>query len=409
MYYHRHIEDVVKRISKRKPVVVLTGTRQVGKSTMLENVFSNINYIAMDHPLIREQAVRNPSIFFDMNKPPLIVDEIQKAPELFEYIKVIVDREKKKGEFYLTGSQSIKLMESVSESLAGRAGIVRMMGLSMREISGNPARDPFMPAPSFFENIEKGLEPYEYETIITRIHKGFFPELYETPSDLADWNDFYASYFVTYMEKDGRDVLRIRDETAFATFVRATASLTGQLLNMSTLAQICGKDAKTIKEWLSILQSSGLVYLLQPYHNNLNKRMTKMPKLHFLDTGLACWLMGWNTPQQMVSGAMWGHIFESFVFAEILKSYYNSGIVTPPLYHYRDKDKNEIDLIIADGSTLHPIEIKATSDPVSSDAKSFKYASGISGKEVGTGAVICLAKSRLPLTENAWILPATML
>lgn len=409
MYIHRHIESVVERIAKRKPVIVLTGARQAGKSTMLKEVYHGIRYITLNRPLVRESAKENPSLFFETNKPPVIVDEIQKAAELFDYIKDIVDEDKKKGQFFLTGSQSMKLMKNISDSLAGRAGIIKLLGLSMREIAGVECRKAFLPTPEYISEMEQENLSFDYAKNIAYIHKGFFPELYETESDLHDWTDYYSSYFQTYIEKDIKDVLNIQDESAFIKFIKATASLTGGLLNMTTIADICNKDIKTVRAWLSVLESSGLIYLLEPYYNNLNKRLVKMPKLYFLDTGLACWLLGWNTPEQLVNGAMWGHIFESFVFGEILKSYYNDGIVKPPLYYYRDKDKNEIDLVIANGSTLHPVEIKTTSDPVKSMISSFRCLEGIPDKKVGTGAVVCLAKERLPLAAGHWILPTYLI
>jgi len=409
MYIRRHIEPVVARISKRKPVLVLTGARQVGKSTMLKEVYKDINYITLNRPLVRESAKENPSLFFDINKPPIIVDEIQKAAELFDYVKDVVDEDKTKGQFYLTGSQSLKLMKNVSDSLAGRAGIIKMLGLSMREIDGVLYRKPFLPTQEHINNREKESGSFVYSKITSFIHKGFFPELHETESDLYDWSDFYSSYFQTYIEKDIKDVLNIQDESAFIKFVKATASLTGEMLNYSTLAEICGKNVKTVQSWMSVLESSGLVYLLEPYYNNLNKRMIKTPKLYFLDTGLACWLLGWNTPEQLTSGAMWGHIFESFVFVEILKSYYNDGVVKPPLYYYRDADKNEIDLVIADGDYFHPVEIKTTSDPIKSMIKAFRCLENIPGKKISSGAVICLAKERLPLADDVWIFPVHMI
>ncbi len=408
MYYPRHIESVVERIAKRKPVLVLTGSRQVGKTTMLKEIFSNINYVALNRPLVRESAKENPSLFFEVHKPPVVVDEIQKATELFDYIKDIVDESKAKGQFYLTGSQSIKLMKGVSESLAGRAGVIRMLGLSMRELALLPYRKPFLPVPDHFNEMILSGSIFDYDKIISSIHKGFFPELHEIESDLYDWSDYYSSYFQTYIEKDIKDVLNIQDESAFIKFVKSAASLTGSMLNLSTMAEICGKDVKTVRAWLSVLESSGLVYLLEPYYNNFNKRLIKTPKLYFLDTGLACWLLGWNTPEQLTNGAMWGHIFESFVFAEILKSYYNDGIVKPPLYYYRDKDKNEIDLLIGNGDTLHPIEIKTTSDPNKSMISAFPYLDNIPNVKIGSGAVICMAKEHLPLTEDVWIVPVNM-
>ena len=409
MYIPRHIEPVVKRIAKRKPAVVLTGARQVGKSTMLKEVFHDINYVMLNRPLVRESAKENPSLFFEANKPPVIVDEIQKAAELLDYIKDIVDEDKTKGQFYLTGSQSMKLMKNISDSLAGRVGVIKLLGLSMRELSGIAYRVPFLPGLEHMDEMVKAGAVFDYTKIVSCVHKGFFPELYETDSDYQDWADYYSSYFQTYIEKDIRDVLNIQDESAFIKFVKAVASLTGEMLNLTTIAEICGKDVKTVRAWLSVMESSGLVYLLEPYYNNFNKRLIKTPKLYFLDTGLACWLLGWNTPEQLTNGAMWGHIFESFVFTEILKSYYNDGIVKPPLYYYRDKDKNEIDLFIADGDTLHPVEIKTTSDPTKSMISAFRCLESIPGKQTGTGAVICLAKERLPLSEHVWILPAHLI
>jgi len=407
MYFHRHIEPTIERIAKRKPVIVLTGARQVGKSTMLKTVYKNINYITLNRPFVRESAKENPSTFFEVNRPPLIIDEIQKAAELFDYIKDIVDEDedKKKGQFYLTGSQSMKLMKNIGESLAGRAGVVKMLGLSMREISNVTCCEPFLPSREYMEEMDKAKIGHDYERTIGCIHRGFFPELYETESDLLDWSDFYSSYFQTYIEKDIKDVLNIQDESAFIKFVRAAASLTGEMLNMATIAEMCGKDVKTVRAWLSVLESGGLVYLLEPYYNNFSKRLTKTPKLYFLDTGLACWLLGWNTPGQLANGAMWGHMFESFVFAEILKSYYNNGIAKPSLYYYRDADKNEIDLLIENGEAVHPVEIKTTGDPNRSMVKAFGCLDNIPGKKAGVGAVVCLAKDRLPISENVWILP----
>ena len=396
----------MERMAKRKAVIVLTGARQVGKSTMLKEIYKELHYVSLDRPLVRESAKNNSSLFFEENRPPVIVDEIQKAAELFDYIKDIVDENKMKGQFYLTGSQSMTLMKNVSDSLAGRAGIIKLLGLSVRELAENPYRKPFLPRRECMAEAEVGSKGFGYSQLISCVHKGFFPELYEVESDLYDWADYYSSYFQTYIEKDIRDVLNIQDESAFIKFVKATAALTGEMLNMKKLAEICGKDVKTVKSWLSVLESSGLVYLLEPYYNNFNKRMIKTPKLYFLDTGLACWLLGWNTPKQLTSGAMWGHIFESFVVGEILKSYYNDGMVKAPLYYYRDKDKNEIDIVIEEGGVLYPVEIKASSEPTKSMVKSFRLLERVPGKEVGTGAIICLAKERLPLKEDVWILPA---
>jgi predicted AAA+ superfamily ATPase len=401
-------------MSKRKSVIVLTGARQVGKSTTCKENYREMNYITLNRPLVRESARENPSLFFQLNQPPIIIDEFQKVGEMFDYIKDIVDESGQKGLFFLTGSQNLTLMKRVGDSLAGRAGVLKMLGLSMREIDGISYNEAFRPAKDHFLAIHQELEKKgqnlcSYREIAERIHRGFYPELYHTTGDLKDWMDYYSSYFQTYLEKDIRDVLRIQDESAFIRFVRATAALTGQLLNLTSLAEICGKDVKTVTAWLSVLESCGIVYLLQPYYNNFNKRLLKTPKLYFLDTGLACFLLGWNTPEQLTKGAMWGHMFESFVIDEVLKSYYNDGISNPPLYFYRDKEKNEIDLVIEEGDTLYPVEIKTSSDPNPSMAKQFRCLEGIPGKIAGEGAILCLTNTLLPLGEKLWAVPVGLI
>ncbi|MDR1728415.1 MAG: ATP-binding protein [Acidobacteriota bacterium] len=409
MYYTRHLESVIDRMAKRKPVIVLTGARQVGKTTMLRKQSGDLSYVTMTDPLVWESSRGSPSAFFALHKPPLIVDEIQRAGALFDYVKLLADESEQTGLIYLTGSQSFTLMKNVSDSLAGRAGVAKMLGLSMRELDGVAIRKSFVPTPEFLESMRSSAPQFNFDTIVGRIHKGFFPELYKTPSDLDDWRDFYSSYFQTYIERDVRDLLKVQDEAAFIRFVRAVAALSGEMLNYTTLAEVCGKDVKTCKSWLSVLESSGLVYLLEPYFNNTLKRMVKTSKLYFLDTGFACWLSGWNTPQQLVSGARWGHIFETFVIGEIVKSYYNDGIANPHLCYYRDTDKNEIDLIIEDGGVIYPVEIKSTADPDKSMVKAFKCLERIPGKTRGSGAVVCMARELLPLNGNDWIVPARLL
>jgi len=221
--------------------------------------------------------------------------------------------------------------------------------------------------------------------------------------------DFYNSYLQTYLERDVKQIIQIQDEDAFMRFIRGAAALTGQQLNYSALAEICSKDTTTVKRWLSVLQTCGLVHLLQPYFNNQSKRLIKNPKLYFMDTGLACFLLGWNTPEQLMSGASWGSIFETYVVCEVLKSYYNAGANPLNLYYYRDKDAIEIDLVIEDGGVLYPIEIKTTSDPTKSMVRSFAALKKIPQKTVGEGALICMCKDALPLTENAWMLPVNLI
>ena len=410
MYIDRHISKIIERQQRKKKVIILTGPRQVGKSTMLKTILKpkGTAYVSLDNPTIRQVAIENPSRFLELNKAPLIIDEIQKAPFLFEYIKEIVDESKEMGLYYLTGSQSFRLMKDVTESLAGRVGIVNMLGLSLREINNVNFTEPFKPTSEYFNSVGN-IDVLRRINIADIIHKGSFPALYETEYNNSEWMDYYSSYLQTYIEKDIRDVINVQNMSAFIKFIKAIAAISGEQLSYTTLAELCGMDVNTTKRWCSILETSGLIYILQPYYNNYNKRLIKTPKIYFLDTGLICYLGGWNTSEQLINGARWGHIFETYIVSEIIKGFYNSGIIYPPLYYYRDKEKNEIDLIIEEGNTLCPIEIKTTSEPKKSMIKNFELLQDVPGKQVIDGALICLTKTLVPLTDNVTAIPAEMI
>ena len=411
MFYKRHISNVIERQQKKKSTLIITGARQVGKSTNLRNLLldKGAGYITLDSPVLRTAALENPTAFLAENPAPVIIDEIQKVPSLFEYVKIAVDTRDEAGQYYLTGSHGFDLMRGVTESLAGRAGIIKMLGLSRRELNGVEYPEAFIPTKAHFDEMKKYGVPYDYGNIIQIIHKGSFPELYKTETDLKDWRDYYASYLQSYLEKDVREFINAVNMSAFIKFIRAAAALSGELLNYVSLAGLCGMTVNTVKQWLSVLEMSGLVYLLQPYYNNLNKRLLKTPKLYFLDTGLVCFLGGWNTPEQLISGARWGHIFETYAISEVLKSYYNDGNIYPPLHYYRDKEKNEIDLIIEEGGKLYPVEIKTTTDPDNRMAAAFGVLNKIPNKTVAPGAVICLIKDALPIGKNLWTAPVDMI
>ena len=419
MYIKRHMEEFVQRIARKKGVVIVTGSRQVGKSTMLMKTFTNHQYLSLNEPKAYEQARESPS-FFIRGYENVIIDEIQKAPSLFEHIKedidkIIFERLEKNikepfGKYILTGSQSFHLMRGVTESLAGRAAIIQMTGLSQRELNGSLYTQPFMPTLEQIQAKEKSHRiKYDAKKIIEIIHKGSFPELHNQETDLKDWENFYSSYIGTYIAKDVRQIINVKDEASFIKFMRAIASLSGQQLNYTTLAEVVGRDVMTMKSWLNVLQTSGLVYLLPPYYNNFNKRLSKTPKLYLMDTGLMCYLGGWNTPEQLVHGAMWGQVFETYVMTEIIKSYYNDGHTLLHLYYYRDKEKKEIDLIIEEAGTLYPVEIKTTSDPNKSMIRSFELLQKIPDKKVGAGAVVCLCETVLPLAGGNWVVPVEMI
>ena len=409
MYIERHCEQAIKRMEKNFSAVLVTGMRQVGKTTMLQKIHPDMNYVTLDDLKILQSAKEDPSLFFEVYKPPVIVDEVQYAPDLFPYVKMKSDRNRKKGMFFMTGSQSFHLMKNVSESMAGRVGIIQLAGLSLREINNVRYYDNFLPTGKHIDAMSKlSIEP-DYWMIMHTIHKGSFPALYESETNDKEWNDFYTAYFRTYIERDVRQLTQIGDATAFMKFMQVAAASTGQLLNYSTISKSIGKDVTTIQRWMSVLEASGIIYILPPYHKNVTKRVVKTPKLYFLDSGLVCYLTGWNTTEQMALSTRAGAIFESYAFSEILKSFYNDGNSKPPLYFYRDSDGNEIDIVIENGSFLHPIEVKLSGTPNKSDIKSFGYLEQIDGMKKGEGCIVCMSKEPLFLSRDDRVVPITYL
>lgn len=388
MYTKRHAEKTVQELARMFGAVLVAGPRQVGKTTMLQKITSNIGYVTLDDPILRASAEEESGTFFKDNPPPVFVDEIQKAPVLFEQIKLYLDRERQKGQFFMCGSQQFKMMKGVSESLAGRIGLVTLLGFSLREAYGIECDTPFIPTEEYFSERRGQLADISYDDVWNRIHRGSMPELYDNPD--FNWQMFYGAYVRTYIERDVRELSEIGDTVKFTKFMVAAAASTGQLLNLSSLARDVGISQPTAERWLSILVASNIVYLLQPYSNNITKRAIKTPKLYFLDTGLAAYLTKWNTPEVLKSGAMAGAFFESFVVSEIIKSYYNKGVLEPPLYFYRDRDMNEIDLLIEENGTLHPIEMKKHADPQKRDVQAFAVLDRMPGIERGSGGVVCL-------------------
>lgn len=407
MYIKRHAEKTVNELSKMFGAVLVAGPRQVGKTTMLEAITKDTKYVTLDDPIVRAIAQEESTTFFKDNPPPVFVDEIQKAPVLFEQIKLYLDRDRKKGQFYICGSQQFKMMKGVSESLAGRIGLMTLLGFSLREIYGVDCDLPFIPTKEYFDNRKKSVANIKYDDVWNRIHRGSMPELYDNPD--FDWQMFYSAYVRTYIERDVRELSEIGDTVKFTKFMVAAAANTGQLLNIASLARDVGISPPTAERWLSILVASNVVYLLHPYSNNITKRAVKTPKLYFLDTGLAAYLTKWNTPDVLKSGAMAGAFFESFVVSEIIKSYYNKGILEPPIYFYRDKDMNEIDLLIEQNGTLYPIEIKKHADPSKKDVAAFDYLEKIPNMQRGSGGVICMYDSLITLTSQDKVIPISYL
>ncbi len=407
MYIKRHAEKTVQELAKMFGAVLVAGPRQVGKTTMLEKLTDGMNYATLDDPLLRAVAVEESGTFFKDNPPPVFVDEIQKAPALFEQIKMSLDRERKKGQFFMCGSQQFKMMKGVSESLAGRIGLVTLLGFSLRESHGVSFDAPFLPTDEYFSQRRPHTVNISYDEVWDTIHRGSMPELQDNPN--FNWQMFYGAYVRTYLDRDVRELSEIGDTVKFTRFMVAAAASTGQLLNLASLARDIGISQPTAERWLSILVASNLVYLLQPYSNNITKRAVKTPKLYFLDTGLAAYLTRWNTPDVLKNGAMAGAFFESFVVSEIIKSYYNRGILELPLYFYRDKDMNEIDLLIEENGTLYPIEIKKHADPQKKDLEAFGLLDKIPNVKRGPGGVVCLYDKLITLRGADRVIPVNFL
>ncbi len=402
-YIKRHAEQAVRKLSSMFGAILVAGPRQVGKTTMLQKITEGINYVTLDDLIVRSSAQEESGTFFKDNPPPVFVDEIQKAPELFPYIKMLIDCSHRKGQFFMCGSQQFQMMRGVSESLSGRIGLVTLLGLSLRERYGIENDAPFLPTDDYFSERKKQLADISYADVWNIIYRGSMPELVGNPD--FDWQMFYGAYVRTYIERDVRELSEIGDIVKFSRFMTAAAASTGQLINLASMARDVGISQPTAERWLSILVASNIVYLLKPYSTNITKRVIKTPKLYFLDTGLAAYLTRWNTADVLKNGAMAGAFFESFVISEIIKSYYNKGIVEPPLYFYRDKDMNEIDLLIEDSGTLYPLEMKKHADPKKKDTDAFDLIDKIHGVQRGPGGVICLYDNLVTLKGNDRVIP----
>jgi len=407
MHYQRHGEATIRKLASMFGAVLVTGARQVGKTTLLSEWGRRLRYVTLDDPILLASAVGQPGTFFKDNPPPVIVDEIQYAPNLFPQIKMAVDQGRKKGQFFLSGSQQFHMMRDIGESLAGRLGILNLPGLSLRERHAVAFAEPFLPTDRYFSARAKGAPAVSYAEIWETIHRGCMPELCANAD--YDWQMFYAAYVKTYLERDLRDLTQVADEVKFMQFMTVAAGRIGQLLNLASLAKDVGVSQPTAERWLSILVTSNLAYLLRPYHNNLTNRTVKTPKLYFLDTGLVAYLTRWNTTDVLKSGAMAGAFFENFVVAEVIKSYANQGILEPPLTFYRDRDGKEIDLLIEADGTLHPIEIKKHADPSREDVRSFSAIDRLSATPRGPGGVVCLYDRLATLQDRDKVIPAALL
>ena len=422
-YIKRAAEDTIRRVSEMFPVLLVTGPRQVGKTTLLQKLADEQHeigikrkYVTLDDPDARYLAKTDPALFLQRYSPPVFIDEIQYATELLPYIKMSVDSSKNKGDFWLTGSQVFRLMKNVSESLAGRVGIINLLGLSDSEIY-EEASEPFKTDERFLMNRLSEKNKKSLNEIYDRIFKGSMPELYSDNN--IDWETYYRSYVNTYLQRDIRDLAQVADEMQFYNFMTIVAAHTSKPVVYDELASAAGISAPTAKKWLSVLVSSHIIALVQPYHNNALKRVVKMPMIHFCDTGLAAYLLKWGNSEALERGAMSGAFFESYVFSEIYKSYLNAG-KEPPIFYYRDKDKKEIDLLLFQNGVISPIEIKKSASPGKTAIKNFDVLSPVTTAtpfdgieslkiEIGTGNAICMANDLLPIDEKNWYVPAWLI
>ena len=400
MYIKRHIESVISECLQQFPVLLVTGPRQVGKTTLLQYVCKNFGYITFDDPLALREAIEETNLFLINNEPPLLIDEVQYAPEIFRYLKIYVDKHKIKGSFALTGSQAFELMKNVSETLAGRMAIVELKGLSLREIYGIEFYRPFIPNEEYMEERKKSLS--DYTNLWETIHRGSMPELQDKT---INWDRYYSSYVKTYIEKDVRQIVNISDELRFIKFLTALAVRCGELLNINAIANEVETSADTIKRWLSILQTSGIIFLLEPYSNNILKRVVKAPKIYFYDSGLVCYLARWTSPDTARTGAQAGNIYENFIVSEILKSHLNAGKTISSIYYYRDRDQREIDVVIEEDGKLYPIEVKMTGNPTKAMGKHFSALVNIPGKTRQPGIILCQYDKKLYLKDDMIALP----
>lgn len=407
-YIKRHLEDKVLSLSKSYSAILVTGPRQSGKTTMLKTLAEKENigreYVTLDDLSVREMAKSDPAMFLQLHKPPVLIDEVQYAPELFTYIKIHIDKNHNPGDFWMTGSQIFRLMQGVQESLAGRVALLHMSPMSQREIDGRSA----IPFSTNFEMLvaeSKKVEAITAPEVYERLWKGSMPGI--VSGLFPDREIYYSSYISTYIERDVRELSGNIDALKFNRFVTAMAARSAQMLNFSAVAEDADIDVPTAKAWTNILETLGIIFLLHPYSNNVLKRTIKTPKVYFYDTGLVCYLTKWSSPEIAENGAMNGALLENYAVSEILKSYQSAG-QEPYLYYYRDRDAREIDVIIEGDGKLCPLEIKKTAMPDKRIVKSF----GVIDKaplKIGTGAVLCMAEQLSAFDKNNLIVPIWMI
>lgn len=405
-YITRDIEKKIQSISKEYACILITGARQVGKTTLLKQLMSkNRTVVSLDNLQERHLAANDPALFLQMHSLPILIDEVQYAPELFSYIKMAIDNGAAPSSFWLTGSQPFKLMELAQESLAGRIAVIHLPTLSQHEIFGKGPTEPFAINLENLKNRNKSNKKADTKEIYTRIWNGSMPG--HISGKYTDRDLFYSSYLQTYIERDIRDFANITDVLQFTDFIRSAACRVGQILNFSDIAKDVGISVDTAKRWFKILEKSDIIFFLRSYSNNLLKRTIKFPKLYFFDTGLVAYLTRYSSPEILANGAMNGAILENFVISEIIKTYHNNA-KDCLLWYYRDTNNNEIDLVMESDGELHPIEIKRTSNPGTELTRQFKVLDKTTIPR-GNGAIICMAESLSAIGKQNYIIPVALI
>ncbi len=401
-YIKRDVENLILQLSEEYACILITGPRQVGKSTLLDHIKSNDrNKVTLDDLQERKLAKEDPEMFLKIHPAPVIIDEVQYAPELFTYIKIAIDNGAKAGSYWLTGSQSYKLMELSQESLAGRIAILNLTSLSQHELYGEGENTPFkVELDDVQERIEK-MKRCDINELFQRIWQGSMPGL--VSGKYSNRDVFYSSYLQTYIARDIKDVLNISDDLKFLDFIRAASCRIGQELNIHSIATDVEISDDTAKRWLKMLEKSEVIFFLHAYSNNLLKRTIKTNKMYFFDTGLVAYLTKYSSAEILQNGNINGAILENYVVSEIRKSYLNCGAESY-LYYFRDKDKNEIDLIIENDGALHPIEIKKSHNPTASMIKSFNLLDKAT-IPTGVGAIVCAKENLSAINKDNLIIP----
>ena len=396
MYYQRTLSSVIEKATKSFKVVLITGPRQVGKSTLFEKLMEpGRTKVSLDDFDVLTLAKQDPNLFFQTYKPPLLIDEVQKAPELLVQIKKIVDATDEKGLFWLTGSQKFTLMKNVSESLAGRVAVLDLQGFSQSEKLNNPDRGIFVPDMP----LQTKRPIWSAKETFKVIHTGSYPQLFD---GITDWELYYKSYVDTYLMRDVKDIVQLGNELTFLRFLKVLAPLTAQQLNYANLARNIDVAPNTVKNWVNILQTLGIIYLLQPYfENNIGKRLVKSPKVYFMDTGLCAYLCAIKTSDALMESYLSGEFVETYAVSEIIKSYIHNG-KTPNIYYCRTLNQEEIDVVIEQNDKVYPIEIKQTATPNISMAKNFKL---VDEQKKGIGCILCLSEKFIPINKDLYVIP----